>query len=166
MKRNLWLAFSFTLASILIAGCSFGSEPTPVSQTQEVVYDVPEEPLPEVEKEYGETIFGGPTKIDSGIPRNKIIGTWKNDDTFTSPATITFFIDDEGEFNSADSKFSFDYVFINDKLMYIRASTGKVFIDPNIEKFIGSGGQPATKEYRFVDEETLVIGDITFKLSN
>lgn len=161
MKSSISVTLVLVLALGLISGCAApSSENTPVQQPQ-VVY-VPDVEAPDVEE--SETIFGGSTTIKTGIPKHTIVDMWKNDDDFTSPAIITFFLDGEGEFEAGDSKFSFDYKFINEDLIYLRANSGKTFIDPNIEKFIAPQGQPATKTYKVVDQDTFVIGDITLKL--
>jgi len=167
MKLKYGIFIFLLIGMLAIGGCATPSQPTPVNTEPAIQDDTNQEPtapaMPDI-KEAGSsdtTLFGGPTTIVTGIPKQQIVATWINEQDFTSPAEITFLIDGDGKFKNSESEFDFEYKFVNTHIIYLRATSGKTFIDPNIKKLTSQDGKPVTKEYKLVDANTFMIGDLT-----
>jgi hypothetical protein len=160
INHSLLLTLVLLVALFALGGCN-SSEPA----TEDVVVVPVIEPEviePPAEPEEQKTIFGGPTSITTGIPKVQIVQSWQNSEDFSSLTVVTFDLDETGTFKNAESSFTFDYDFVNSKIMQLDATSGKTFTDENILKFIGPQGGPLGKNYQMPDDKTLVIGEITF----
>jgi len=161
MKKAYTLGIILIIALFLF-GCS--SKEENIGDSLGEIME-PEEPAKMEEVESSEdlpkTFTGGSTKVETGIPKNAIVGEWVNTEDFASETTIFLALDGTGEFSNAESSFEFDYTLVNNKLMMLESTTGNSFTDKNIEKFIGHEGGPLVKDYVYADT-TLIIGDLTF----
>ncbi len=163
IKHSLLLILVLLIALFALSGCN--NSPEPVADDTVIAAPVvePEVIEPPAVPEEQKTIFGGPTSITTGIPKVQIVQSWQNSEDFSSLTTVTFDDDETGTFKNAESSFTFNYNFVNNKIMQLDATSGKTFSDKNIHKFIGPQGGPLSKYYQLPDANTLVIGEITFK---